>query len=108
MKTIEIAPSLKNTHILKDTKIVGRLKDGSRTYVYDLPKPYTFPKEGRKEIKHAFSCAIFIASKAWQVEDALNKAFGDVAGKFTIIEGPAPWIKPCPKFNLSNPNTDEE
>lgn len=107
MKTFEIAPSLKNTHILKDTKIVGRLKDGSRTYIYELPKGLEFPSKGRKEIKHAFSCAIALASYKWQAEDALNKAFGDVAGKFTIIEGPAPWLKPCPKFDL-NPNTDEE
>lgn len=55
MKTIEIAPSLKNTHIRKDATIIGHLEDGSRTYVYMLPEGYTFPAKGRKAIKHAFS-----------------------------------------------------
>lgn len=94
MKTIEIAPSLKNTHIVGDTKIVGRLKDGSRTYVYDLPELTRFGKQGRKEYKKAFSAAIALASYKWQVEEALNAQFGGVQGKLTIIEGPAHWIKP--------------
>ena len=94
MKTIEIAPSLENTHIVGNKKIVGRLSDGSRTYVYDLPKGYKFPTKGRNEFKHAFSCAIALASKKWQAEDALNNHFGGVAGVLTIIEGPAHWIKP--------------
>ena len=98
-KTIEIAPSLRNTHIIADTKIIGRLKDGSRTYVYDLPKGFTFGKKNRKEYKRAFSIAIAMASKLWQAEDALNRHFGgygqaQVNGKLTIIEGPAPWLKP--------------
>lgn len=86
MKTIEIAPSLKNTHIRKDTTIIGHLEDGSRTYVYMLPEGYTFPAKGRKAIKHAFSCAIALASKSWQVTDALNDYFGGVAGTFHIVE----------------------
>lgn len=86
MKTIEIAPSLENTHIVGNKKIVGRLKDGSRTYVYMLPEGYTFPAKGRKAIKHAFSCAIALASKSWQVTDALNDYFGGVAGTFHIVE----------------------
>lgn len=94
MKTIEIAPSLKNTHIVGNKKIVGRLSDGSRTYVYDLPKGYEFPSKGRTAIKQAFSAAIALASKKWQAEDALNNSFGGVAGVLTIIEGPAHWIKP--------------
>lgn len=94
MKTIEIAPSLKNTHIVGNNSIVGRLKDGSRTYVYDLPEGYEFPKDGRNDFKHAFSFAIAMASKKWQAEDALNDAFGVKDGKLTIIDGAAHWIKP--------------
>lgn len=86
IRTIEIAPSLKNTHIRKDVTIIGHLSDGSRTYVYMLPEGWTFPQKGRKDIKHAFSCAIALASKSWQVEDALNAHFGNVPGKFHIIE----------------------
>lgn len=102
MKTIEIAPSLSNTHILKDNSIVGRLSDGSMTFVYDLPKGHTFPRTGRKDIKHAFSCAIALASKKYQAENAMNFVFGKslrifnfdkVAGVLTIINGPAHWIK---------------
>lgn len=102
MKTIEIAPSLQNTHILKDTKIIGRMADGSRTFVYDLPKGHTFPRKGRKDIKHAFSCAIAMASKKYQAENVMNFVFGKslkifnfdrVAGVLTIIDGPAHWLK---------------
>lgn len=94
MKSIEIAPSRKNTHIVGDTMIVGRLKDGSRTYVYDLPKGYEFPKSGRDDFKHAFSFAIAMASKVWQVEEQLDEAFGVTGGKLTVINGAAHWIKP--------------
>ena len=91
--TIEIAPARKNTHILHDNKIVGRLSDGSRTFVYDLPEGCIFPKSGRNAIKDTFSWAIFFASYAWQVERTMNERFGGVAGVLTIIEGPAHWIK---------------
>lgn len=94
MKTIEIAPSRENTHIIGNNKIVGRLKDGSRTYVYDLPEGYEFPKNNRNDFKHVFSFAIAMASKKSQAQDALNEAFGVADGVLTIIEGPAHWIKP--------------
>ena len=102
MKTIEIAPSLQNTHILHDNMIIGRMKDGSRTFVYDLPKNCTFPRKGRKDIKHTFSCAIAMASKKSQAENVMNFVFGKslrifdfdkASGVLTIINGSAHWLK---------------
>ena len=97
MKTIEIAPSAKNTRIYGDAKIVGHLSDGTRTYTYELPGGHTFSQldiirkikasQRRLAVKYAFSAAIAMASKDWQAEEMLNRHFGVEFGKFTIKEG---------------------
>lgn len=97
MKTIEIAPSRKNTHIRKN-KIWGNLSDGSRTYILDLPKGSYFARKDYSAAKHAFSCAIALASKKWQVEEALSKHFG-VPCTLTIITHPAGTVNPGPLNN---------
>ena len=106
IKTIEIAPSRKNTRIRKNM-IIGRLSDGSRTYVLDLPKDSTFARKDYKEAKDAFRAAIALASKKWQVEETLSSVFG-VECHLTIINGPAHWLDtPKVKFNLCPTENNE-
>ena len=75
IKTIEIAPSRKNTRI-RGNKIIGHMSDGSRTYIATFPEHAHFIREEYPVVKDAFSQAIFLCSKKWQAEDLLSRVFG--------------------------------
>lgn len=87
MKTIQIAPNAADCTI-KNGIITGAL--GERVFHYALP--YTSDKKARnawalfdndpETVKAAFCAAIALASKPWQVTDALNRYFDVEGGKF--------------------------
>ena len=81
MKTIQIAPYRKDCRI-DGKKVIGTM-DG-RTFVFELPKRVRMPedKPTRETMISNFCEAIALCSKAWQVEDCLNRHWGIEGGKF--------------------------
>lgn len=87
METIQIAPNAADCTI-KNGIITGTL--GERVFHYALP--YTSDKKARnawalfeadpENVKAAFCAAIAMASKPWQITDALNSHFGIEGGRF--------------------------
>lgn len=94
MKTIEIAPSRKNTHI-RGSMIWGNLSDGTRTYILDLPKGTKIDPAERNTVKDAFCTAIALRSKPRQTEELLSRVLG-VECHITIITHPAGTPNPGP------------
>ena len=79
MKTIQIAP------YDKDCKVIGHKITGTmngRTFVYDIPSEYEVYSYQHEYLIKCFCAAIALASKPWQVTNALNEQFGIEGGKF--------------------------
>ena len=87
METIQIAPHWEECTV-EGGRITGTL--GERVFHYALP--YTSDKKARnawalfdndpETVKAAFCAAIALASKPWQITDALNRYFDVEGGKF--------------------------
>ncbi len=86
MKYIQIAPKREHCRV-EGGKISGWMPighDRGVLYTYQAPEHMHFVKAEYKLALDAFCTAIALASKRWQVEEALNAHFGNIEGTFEI------------------------
>lgn len=96
VKTIQIAPHREDCRVNGGT-ITGWMphyNGGGVLYTYKAPEHMHFVAGEEKLAVDAFCAAIAMASKRYQVEDALNAHFGNINGTFEIQDCPVnPYSK---------------
>lgn len=80
---IQIAPHKEDCRI-EGHKVIGTMN--GKTMVFYIPMNYAMPKkpEEREAMISNFREAIALASRSYQVEAVLNRAWGIEGGKFSI------------------------
>lgn len=90
MTAIQISPNKEDCRC-EGGRIQGwmpRYEGGGILYTYQAPEHMKFKEQDRSLAIDAFRAAIALASKRYQVEDALNAHFGKIKGTFEIEDCP--------------------